>query len=86
MLWFRRDWRLSDNPGFAAALEYGGAVIPVHLGALEEAARGHARVCKIRLGRNTFKWLLAVERASGAWTGRRPILLTYVLTSYRLQL
>ncbi|MEL6481357.1 MAG: deoxyribodipyrimidine photo-lyase, partial [Pseudomonadota bacterium] len=29
ILWFRRDLRLSDHPGWEAALEAGGPVIPV---------------------------------------------------------
>jgi len=36
--WFRLDLRLSDNPALRAALERGGAVLPVFIGSMEEEA------------------------------------------------
>ncbi|MCC5804905.1 MAG: deoxyribodipyrimidine photo-lyase [Opitutales bacterium] len=37
LLWFRQDLRLPDNAAYAAALERGGAVVPVYIHAPEEA-------------------------------------------------
>ena len=38
LLWFRLDFRLADNPALQAAIERGGAVIPVFIHAPEEEA------------------------------------------------
>jgi deoxyribodipyrimidine photo-lyase len=38
LVWLRLDLRLSDNPALAAAVERGGAVIPVFIHAPEEEA------------------------------------------------
>ncbi len=37
IVWFRRDFRLSDHPALRAAIDRGGAVIPVYIHAPEEA-------------------------------------------------
>ena len=36
VVWFRQDLRLSNNPALAAAVDRGGAVIPVFIWAPEE--------------------------------------------------
>jgi deoxyribodipyrimidine photo-lyase len=36
IVWFRRDLRLADNPALSAAVERGGAVLPVYLWAPDE--------------------------------------------------
>jgi deoxyribodipyrimidine photo-lyase len=36
ILWFRQDLRLADNPALAAAMERGGAIVPVYIWAPEE--------------------------------------------------
>jgi len=36
LVWFRRDLRLADNPALLAALERGGAVIPIYIWAPDE--------------------------------------------------
>jgi deoxyribodipyrimidine photo-lyase len=36
LVWLRLDLRLTDNPALAAAVERGGAVIPVFIHAPEE--------------------------------------------------
>ena len=36
VVWFRQDLRLADNPALAAAVERGGAVVPVYVWAPEE--------------------------------------------------
>ena len=38
LLWFRQDLRLQDNPALRAALERGGAIVPVYV--LDDAADG----------------------------------------------
>ena len=38
LLWFRLDLRLADNPALHAAIQRGGAVIPVFIYAPEEEA------------------------------------------------
>lgn len=37
LVWFRRDFRLADNPALRAAIERGGPVIPVYIHAPQEA-------------------------------------------------
>ena len=50
LFWFRRDLRLSDNPGLAAACRDGGPVVPVFLLDPETEALGAA--ARWRLGRS----------------------------------
>ena len=38
LVWFRHDLRLSDNPALAAAVEYGGPVIPAYIWSPDEEA------------------------------------------------
>ncbi|MBM3873875.1 MAG: deoxyribodipyrimidine photo-lyase [Verrucomicrobia bacterium] len=38
ILWFRQDLRLQDNPALAAAIERGGAILPVYI--LDESGEG----------------------------------------------
>ena len=41
IVWFRQDLRLQDNPALLAALQRGGAIIPVYI--WDEAGAGHGR-------------------------------------------
>jgi deoxyribodipyrimidine photo-lyase len=38
IVWLRRDLRLADNPALQAALEEGGALVPLYIHAPEEEA------------------------------------------------
>lgn len=38
IVWFRQDLRLQDNPALAAAVNTGGAVLPVYI--LDERGEG----------------------------------------------
>ena len=38
LVWFRLDLRLADNPALAAAIQRGGAVVPVFIHAPDEEA------------------------------------------------
>ncbi len=60
LLWFRRDFRLSDHPALRAAADSGRPVIPVFI--LDEVAEGHGACPLWRLG-------LAAERFAGALEG-----------------
>ncbi|MEL6575212.1 MAG: deoxyribodipyrimidine photo-lyase [Pseudomonadota bacterium] len=60
ILWFRRDLRLSDHPGWEAALEAGGPVIPVFvLDPLTERSYGTAPKWRLGLGLQKFATALA---------------------------
>ncbi|MEO1317656.1 MAG: deoxyribodipyrimidine photo-lyase [Pseudomonadota bacterium] len=60
ILWFRRDLRLSDHPGWTAALARGGPVIPVFvLDPLIEESYGRAPKWRLGLGLEAFGKALA---------------------------
>ena len=54
LLWLRRDLRLSDHPAWAAALEDGGAVIPVFIHDASVEALGAAPKWRLGLGLKRF--------------------------------
>ena len=66
LFWFRLDLRLADNPGLAAAVRRGGAVIPVFIYAPEEEAPWQPGAASRWWLHESLKSLEAELRAAGS--------------------